>query len=367
MRAKAIKTWLEREKAEKVQVKIHQALEETHKVYKFGVGLYNWIQRNFPVLHHIYFNYLEVAGMCATKRRIFGADRFIQVLDDVRPDMIVSVHGTLNHGFFELAKDFLGKGKVVCVTYCGELAGGYGFSKHWVNPDVDLFIGATNDICEAAAQMGVRKENAWEGGFILRSPFFEDAESEEDRRHFVEKKLGFDPDKFILVLGTGAVGANNHLAFLRELHRAKVYPQVLALCGKSKETLVRVKAWAKKYPWFKIKALAYIDHMPEVLRASSAIVTRPGTGTTSEAILCGCPIILNGLGGIMPQEMITRKFCRKHEIAAEVYRPKDLPKIVEKWMREPKLLGEMRKHIQKVSPNRYPRDIAKKLISMRPK
>ena len=64
------------------------------------------------------------------------------------------------------------------------------------------------------------------------------------------------------------------------------------------------------------------------MRSVSAIVARPGTGTTSEAIVSGCPLLLNCVGGIMPQERITVKFCREHGVAQLVRSPEELARMM---------------------------------------
>ena len=80
-----------------------------------------------------------------------------------------------NHGYFEAARAFLGRDRVRCVTYCGELAGGYGFSRNWVNPEADLFIGPVAETCEAAIALGMPKEKTKVGGFLLRPEFYRSA------------------------------------------------------------------------------------------------------------------------------------------------------------------------------------------------
>ena len=49
------------------EIQIHKCLENTHGLYRFGVGLYNRIQRYAPWAHHVYFNFLEVAAPCTTR------------------------------------------------------------------------------------------------------------------------------------------------------------------------------------------------------------------------------------------------------------------------------------------------------------
>ena len=65
--------------------------------------------------------------------------------------------------------------------------------------------------------------------------------------------------------------------------------------------------------------------MPRLLRTVDALVSRGGSGTTSEAIRSGCPIIVNALGGVMPQEGVTLRYLERFGIGRRVRRPGDLP------------------------------------------
>ena len=364
MRARALKSWAEQEKDLNLHVSLCQTLEETHGIYRFGVGLYNWIQKHWPALHHLYFNYLEFFPKFKRSRHILGAERFLKTLRRMRPNIIVSVHGSLNHGFFELVRSLFWKDHVRCATYCGELEDGYGFSRHWVNPAADLFIGAVPETCKAARRHGMPSAKTWVGGFLLDPSFWLESWSEEKKHAFIIREWNFDPKKMILVLGTGGMGANNHLAFLRELVKAKVYPQVLVLCGRSAKTLFQVEAWAREHPEIAVRALSYTSKMADILRCASVVVIRPGTGATSEAMLMQCPILFNGVGGIMPQERITLEYCKAKGIASCAARPRDLPAMVDLWMREPGLLEKIRGKMARIVPQQSPRAILERLIKL---
>jgi processive 1,2-diacylglycerol beta-glucosyltransferase len=111
------------------------------------------------------------------------------------------------------------------------------------------------------------------------------------------------------------------------------------------------------HPEIPLHAIEFTDRMAELLRCVSAVVARPGTGTTSEAMLCGCPIIFNGLGGVMPQEMITVKFARAHGFARVLRRAVDLPALLEPLMNEPDTLTAACAAMHAVRPPGTPRGI----------
>jgi processive 1,2-diacylglycerol beta-glucosyltransferase len=203
------------------------------------------------------------------------------------------------------------------------------------------------------------------GGLMLH-PFFWDARwNASEKEKYIRETLGLDPKKMILVLGTGAAGANNHLAFLNALKNARAEVQVLTLCGNSEKTFQDARAWSKKNPQIPVKAIAYTQDMAKIMQAASAIVARPGTGTTSEAILSNCPILFNGIGGIMPQEWITLKYARKYGFANVIHHPGDLPKIISSWIQNPQKLQEVKEKMKRVRTVLHPRVILEKIASLK--
>ncbi len=347
------------------EIQIHKCLENTHSLYRFGVGLYNRIQRYAPWAHHIYFNFLEVAGLHYSRHRLLGVDRFKAILDHVRPRVILSTHGSLNHGFFELAREHMGRGNVRCVTYCGELFGKYGFSRHWVNPDADLFIGAVPETCAMARKLGMPSEHTAVGGFLLNPSFYRPPLTADERGSLLVG-LGLDPDKFTLLLSTGELGVNNHLAFLEaiRIHKPRNDLQIIVLCGREPEALERVRNWSRANPQTPVLAMPHSNMMHLLMQVSSAIVARPGTGTTSEAIISGCPIIFNNLGGFMPQEWITLRYARRHGFDTRAYRASDLPGVLRRWHDTPETYRTVCRHLEDSRPTVQPRDILRMVSSL---
>ena len=95
------------------------------------------------------------------------------------------MHAHLNHGYFELSRSTHLKPRFA--VFCGELADGYGFSKHWVNPQNDLFISPYKEGSVAAQKgecplknLGIRTS--------LRKPFY----SQQDiiNKEEILKKFG---------------------------------------------------------------------------------------------------------------------------------------------------------------------------------
>lgn len=363
MRANALKSWADSQpgRALNLRVTVHQALETTHGLYRFGVWLYNSVQRMLPMGHHVYFRYLEWADHLKHPARLLGASGFQQVVRQVQPDIVLSTHPHLNHGFMELARRANLPRPPKCVTYCGELHDSYGFSKHWVNPEIDLFIGAVDPVCRGAISHGILPERVWRGGFLLKPDFYRKRLTDRQRRQVLIDAFRLDPDRFTLVLATGANGANNHLRFLQALQRQQIRPQVIALCGPNPAMQMKVLQWAARHPEMVVRALGFYRDMSKLLQAADAVVARPGTGTTSEAILSDCPVIFNVIGGSMPQELITMRYFREHNWPSPVGRAGSLPNRVDYWMNHKEHLIHARRVMSTLNPPGSPLKIMLRL------
>ncbi|HEY9249684.1 MAG TPA: UDP-N-acetylglucosamine--LPS N-acetylglucosamine transferase [Rariglobus sp.] len=359
MRAESLRQWTDHVFGSAVEVRIHQALENTHPLYGFGVGLYNTIQRWCPRMHHVYFNYLELAAMHRSSTKILGRDSFINLVSDWAPDRIISVHAHTNHGFFDLARRALPNRRTRCITYCGELSGGYGLSRHWVNPRADGFIGATDEICAASRAVGMPPERIFKGGFLLRAPFYGAEERHEREADAIARELGLDRSAFTVLLSTGLAGANNHIEILRELSALGLPLQVIALCSHRERILRKVEAFGRRHPQLKVCALEHTDRMLALKRLSTVLVARPGTGATSEAIQLGLPLIHNGIGGVMPQELITVKYCRLHGCAYFADTAAGIVRHIHRMIEQPETLVRLRKNLAAAKPEGHPEQIVR--------
>ena len=364
MRARSIEQWCAQgTHTATITTHRYQALEQSAGIYKFGVELYNLIQKKCPALHHLYFNWLEVFQVSAHESLLLGKQRFIEVLQQTQPEVIISVHAHTNHAFRAIAKRTLPQ--VRFVTYCGEMFGGYGFSRHWVDPQADAFIGATKEICTAAAALKMPADKIKHGGFMLNPKFYAAPLNATQKTQLAHTELKLQDGQFTLLLSTGANGAQNHPKFIQALENAQIRTQVIALCGRDDTARQTLEAMQPALQHVTIRALGYRDDMFELMQIADAIVARPGTGTTSEAIMAACPLLLNTLGGIMPQEWITVKYLRAQGMPAQrLKKPADLARQIQQLTSHPQQLAALKQTMIALQPSGRPADIIDDLVEL---
>ena len=121
----------------------------------------------------------------------------------------------------------------------------------------------------------------------------------------------------------------------------------------------RIERFAAARPSLTIRALGHTDRIPALKRLASVVVARPGTGATSEAILLGTPLIHNGIGGVMPQELITVQYCRQHACARIGATARDIAREIIDLVEKPAALAALKEQLLLARPPGHPEQIVR--------
>lgn len=315
-----------------VSVHVEHVLEAASSVTRGGMHLYNWIQRTAPWIHQIYWRLLEFERLVKPGSFLFGRRYVYRLLKRFRPTLVISTHPHTNLGHFDLVKRVLGE-NVACVICCTELDGGFGFTRNWVSRRADLFWAITEEVALEACQRGLSPDRVRVLGPLLYPDFQSIAASQP-----VEEDLP------LLVLATGANGANNHVSMLDQLLPLAGRIRVSVLCGKRDDVFRDVAQWSAAHPQFSVEPRGFLGPkaMFELYRDAWVMVARPGARTATEALCVGCVLIFNTYATTMPQELLARRFFRSRQIEVAIKTPQDLLKQLQIWLEKPWLYQELR-------------------------
>jgi processive 1,2-diacylglycerol beta-glucosyltransferase len=363
-RAEAFAEWCFQLYRHDVDVRIEQMLEKSSVVNRTGVRLYNRIQRSAPWVHKVFYAVVEVLSYLNTSDVTFGSPYYLRVLREYHPHLIFSVHDCLNRGYFQLARKTLGPDKVRCATYCGEFSGGWGYSRNWIEPSVDLYFSRTHTANDYAIKQGVPAERTRVRGYLMLPRQHLETLSPAERRTLRTKRLGLDPEKFTVFLATGGNGANNHFDFLPALLKHANRVQAIIICGKNKETYNELVHWRAINPQFTCYIEGYSEIVHLLMQVSDTIVTRGGTTTCAKALHFQCPIIFNAFGGIMPQEELTWKFFRNGAASDKIEDADDFAHIIDTWMADPATYSLVRQNFLKLRYEEDPTILIDELVAL---
>ncbi len=334
-RAQAFAEWCFQLYRHQVDVRIEQMLEDSSFLNRAGVDFYNWIQKKAPYLHTPYYTFVEALSYLNSNSVQFGASYYRDILLDYKPHLVFSVHDCLNRGYFQVARKLLGADSVRCATYCGEFSGGWGYSRNWIEPSVDLYISRTRTANDYAVRKGVPAERSRIRGHLMRPRAYTEVVSGPEVPRFRHDRLGLKPDRFTVFLATGGNGANNHLDLLPALVKHADRCQAIVICGKNREAYNHLVHWRANHPEFACYVEGYSEIVHLLMQVSDAIVTRGGTTTCAKALHFRCPIVFNAFGGIMPQELLTWKFFRNGAGCEKIETGSDFAGIIDRWMASP--------------------------------
>ena len=352
-RAEAFAEWCFQLYRHEVDVRIEQMLEKSSVVNRAGVGFYNRIQKVAPWLHTAFYTFVELLSYINSRDVTFGRSYFISVLREYQPHLILSVHDCLNRGYFQLARETLGADRVRCVTYCGEFSGGWGYSRNWIEPSVDLYFSRTPTARDFAVKSGIAPEKSRVRGNLMLPRALLETVTPAERGNFRVKRLGLRPDLFTVFLATGGNGANQHLELLPALVKYADRVQAIVICGKNKQSYNELVHWRANHPEFNCYLEGYSEVVHLLMQASDAIVTRGGTTTCAKALHFRCPIIFNAFQGIMPQEELTWKFFRNGAASNKIENAADFARIIDTWMADPATYARVKENFLKL---RYDED-----------
>jgi processive 1,2-diacylglycerol beta-glucosyltransferase len=141
-----------------VDVRIEQMLEKSSAVNRGGVNLYNRIQRSAPWVHKLFYACRRDCSACSTRqtRSRFGKRYYVDVLKRIPPAPHLQRARLPQPRIFPACpRAILGADQVRCATYCSEFAGGWGYSRNWIEPTVDLYISRTPTAHDYAVKKGM--------------------------------------------------------------------------------------------------------------------------------------------------------------------------------------------------------------------
>ncbi|AWT61050.1 MAG: Processive diacylglycerol beta-glucosyltransferase [Candidatus Moanabacter tarae] len=362
-RARTFESWVWKLYGERAEVRIEEILEGSSVLIRFGVYVYNLIQRRAPVLHNLYWWVAEGFMMLNARLTLFGYSHFRRILLEFEPDVVFSVHDSTNRGYFRVARRTIPDREIKCVTYCGEFSGGPGFSRNWVDRDVDFFYARTSESASYAATLGIPKEKTRILGNFLPPETSSSSSNDERKAEFRKRILGLDGDQFTVFLAAAGSGANHHRSLLEVLKGLSDCLQVIVICGKDERLYRSLEVWRERNPGLQMFLEGFSSKVLQLIEVSNVIVARPGSNTSAEALYYGCPIIFNGMGGLMPQERLTLRYFLKHRAAELISTEKEFEQKIRGWINFSGDYLECRNNILSLRTDDSPEVMVQDLVS----
>jgi len=182
-----------------------------------------------------------------------------------------------------------------------------------------------------------------------------------ERQAFRVHELELDPERFTLLLATGALGADRHHRMLEALLPLSDQVQAIALCGRNQRARRRVETWSARHPELRVAVRGFTKEMPRYFQSADAVLTRGGSNTMAECVHFQRPVLFHAERGMMPQEYCTRRFLQEQGIGELVASPRALRAILERWMSHPQEHAAIVQRFDGLGVDEHPHTLVERL------
>lgn len=252
------------------------------------------------------------------------ADKLLARLEEGRYDMVICTHLYPAEMMTHLRSQKKTKLPVAAV------ATDYALTPFWQETDCDVYTIPHRDCALDYTLHGIPMEKLYPTGIPVSVKFQEIAARPVES---VREELGIGAAGTVSLVVGGSMGSGDLSEIARYLSR-ELKPDEMAviICGSNQKLRKKLESRYGRHP--RMRILGFTSQMPEYMRASDIIFTKPGGLTTTEAANLEIPIVhCQPIPGIEP---LDRAFFMAHSMSVSGKNVREQVERGEQLMRDPK-------------------------------
>ena len=258
-----------------------------------------------------------------------GRSDFLKYIQAFAPDLIVCTYPTVSSILAQLRLE-----QILQVPVITEIKD-YAVHSHWVNPGVDRYMVACEEVKESLVSWGIKAQCILVTGIPV-SPKFE---VEMDCQHIISK-LGLNPNfPTFLVMGGAYGGLKSAKRICKTLADSVVPVQSIIVCGKDKKLYHSLGAVIEQSLNPMVR-LGYVHNVEELMSVSNLIITKAGGLTVSEALTKHLPLVI--YKAIPGQEEENAHFVQRIGAGYVAGTEEELGWLLSRFLSNPKEMEKMR-------------------------
>ncbi len=329
--------------------------QEAIDVFASGSSFLNIFARAYaPVIRYAPWLWRALWFSLNDKKRLELLEKFAspfilnniaKMLDEKRPDILVSVHPLVNHLSIKAAKKI---GHHVPFVTVG--MDPVDLHSSWISPDTDVMVVATEEAKQICLREGLTESKIRILGIPIDPRF-----SEVHDKRQAKQKLGLKSDAFTVLVMGGGEGAGNIYEIVSELNRSGLEMQLIVICGRNESLKNKLSAMKLRFP---ANIIGFTNDVPMVMDASDIIITKGGPGAIFEALAKDLPMIITSW--LPGQEEGNVKYVLAHGIGKVGTDPSKIVPLIEEIRTD----ARIKENIKKVKKPQAVFDIAKLILEM---
>lgn len=337
MAAKAIQQAFQTKYPE-VEIENIDVIDYAAKLYqKIFVNGYHYVSAKQPELWGwLYrgFNKRSRQRLPNLLSRLAIEGKFIPFIQKFNPDFIVATHPLpmilISHS----------KRKDVIDILSSMVVTDFGCHSFWVDPEVNYYFVATNDVGRCLQNYQVRPKQIVVTGIPIELKF-----SQPLDKKVLTKKLGLQPDLFTLLIVGGQFTFSSLKKIIKGIQKNNDNVQFIIVAGRDKDLKQALES--SNFPQnYKVKIFGFVNNMEELMTVADLIFSKAGGLTVAECLAKGLPMIINKV--IPGQEENNVNYLVNHGAAVKTNGLTDIIKVVNNLLVAPEKIKAMQKVCQKL-------------------
>lgn len=358
--AKSIQECLEKNYTN-IQIEVIDCIRYINRMLnKVTTGAYNEMAKDIPNLWGKVYAGSQKGLLSSVSKETnkLMARKLFKLIIEYKPDLIISTHPFSTQMVSYLKR----KGYLNCNL--ATILTDFSMHTQWLigNEYGNYFFVANDKMKEQLINYGVEEEKIYVTGIPLSSKFKRKIDNEETFKLF-----NLNPKKkTILFFGGGefGLGKERTVQILDSLIRNVTDYQIVAISGKNekmKKKFEEIVSYENAED--RVRVLGFTDKVPELMKISNIVVTKPGGLTTSESLASGLPILV--ISPIPGQEEENAQFLEEKGVGIWLKKDQNPDEAISQLFKDENKINEMKEKVDKLAKKNSTEDICEILLGKR--
>lgn len=278
-------------------------------------------------------------------------DTFMKLLEEVKPDLILSVHPNFNGSIINVLEE--NKINIPFVTLIADLVSIYPL---WADPRASYIISPTEEAKDKCIEYGVSEDKVKVLGFPVRSRFYKHIEENQENN-------GYNADmplKCLIMSGGEGVGNMRKIAQILLDNFNCTVKIVAGRNTRLKKSLE--ESLVEKYG-DKVEIYGFMDNIQDLMQSCDIAFTRGSPNVMMESIACNIPLVITG--ALPGQEEGNPKFAEKYNLAVVCENVKNIKSTISSLLEnDAQKLNEIRNSQRNCSNPNIAKDIVSFILNI---
>lgn len=341
-----------------IQIEVIDCIRYINRMLnKVTTGAYNEMAKDIPNLWGKVYAGSQKGLLSSVSKETnkLMARKLFKLIIEYKPDLIISTHPFSTQMVSYLKR----KGYLNCEL--ATILTDFSMHTQWLvgHEYGNYFFIANDKMREQLINYGVKENKIYVTGIPLSSKFKRKIDNKETFKLF-----NLNPEKkTILFFGGGefGLGKERTVQILDSLIRSIPEYQIVAISGKNEKMKKKFEEVVKyENAEERVRVLEFTDKVPELMRISTMVVTKPGGLTTSESLASGLPMLV--ISPIPGQEEENAQFLEEKGVGIWIKKDQNPDEIIKNLFNDEDKINQMREKVKKLAKKDSTENICKILL-----